>query len=111
MADLPEHQDSDVVYAGGECPKCGENRVDYLANDDGFITCATCGHKYDLEPQRAVIVIQKGNRDEKEYQAEVNGYKDKFYRIAFVREHHNDPNLNYTVLETIRDGVIYSHAG
>ena len=40
--------DSDVVYSGAECPRCGENRVDYLKNDEGDVTCATCGHKYSI---------------------------------------------------------------
>lgn len=41
--------DSDVVYPGAECPKCGENRVDYLENDgEGRVTCATCNNVYDI---------------------------------------------------------------
>jgi len=35
------------------CPACGECSTDYLANDDGVVTCATCGAVYDLEPERS----------------------------------------------------------
>ena len=41
-----EAQDYDVVYAGVECPKCGENRVDFLAINEGEVTCATA---YEVE--------------------------------------------------------------
>ncbi len=44
--------DEDHVVDGAACPACGENRMDYLAMDDGVVTCATCGAVYDLEPQR-----------------------------------------------------------
>jgi rubredoxin len=39
----------EVVYAGAECPKCGENRMDFLAIDEGEVTCATCGNVYEVE--------------------------------------------------------------
>ena len=38
----------DIVFAGGECPSCCENRVDYLANDEGHINCQTCQNEYDI---------------------------------------------------------------
>jgi len=38
----------DVVAKGFECPKCGEDCVDKLSNNDGIITCAVCGCVYNL---------------------------------------------------------------
>ena len=43
-------EEVDVVEDGFECPKCGENRVDCLVNEDGYVTCESCGHEYDLNP-------------------------------------------------------------
>lgn len=43
----------DVVPAEFACPKCGENRVDHLVNEEGYVTCE-CGHKYNLNP----IILQ-----------------------------------------------------
>ena len=43
----------EYVMTGFECPACRENHLDYLANDDGVVTCLTCGAVYDLEPERA----------------------------------------------------------
>jgi len=41
--------DEDLVMEESACPKCGERRMDYLINDEGHVTCETCGHEYDLE--------------------------------------------------------------
>ena len=40
--------DAGLVEHGQECPKCGEERMDYLEwDDDGTqVTCSTCGHVY-----------------------------------------------------------------
>jgi len=38
------------------CPQCGERRVDFLINNDGQIHCCSCGHDYDLEPDRRQAV-------------------------------------------------------
>ena len=33
-----------------KCPKCGEQRMDWLLlDDDDRITCQTCGEQYKLE--------------------------------------------------------------
>jgi uncharacterized protein (DUF983 family) len=38
-----------LVGKGCGCPKCGEERMDYLEiNDDDEVLCATCGNKYSL---------------------------------------------------------------
>lgn len=42
----------DRVAPSFACPKCGEARMDQLANDDGIVTCQSCGAVYDLEPER-----------------------------------------------------------
>ena len=39
--------DDDVVGSCMACPKCGENRVDWLVWQDELVTCATCGTVYD----------------------------------------------------------------
>jgi len=49
MDEPREAQDYDVVYAGAECPKCGENRMDFLSIDEGEVACATCGNIYEVE--------------------------------------------------------------
>ena len=49
---MASKQSGDYVFRPFGCPKCGERRMDYLANDDGVITCTSCGHVYDLEPKR-----------------------------------------------------------
>ena len=37
----------DVVFNGGECQNCEENRVDYLEIDEnGKVTCLSCGLVY-----------------------------------------------------------------
>ena len=41
----------DVVIDGDECPKCKENRVDYLVILDDEATqveCKSCGNKYEI---------------------------------------------------------------
>ena len=45
--------DYDHVAPGFACPKCGEDCNDLLTNGpDETITCQSCGHVYDLEPER-----------------------------------------------------------
>ena len=50
MKSTGDYQDTlseyDVVFSGGECPNCEENRIDRLQNDDGVITCLDCGTVY-----------------------------------------------------------------
>ncbi len=41
--------DEDLVRKELACPKCGERRMDYLINDEGHVTCDSCGHEYDLD--------------------------------------------------------------
>jgi rubredoxin len=43
---------NELVVEYCKCPKCGERRMDYLATDDGIVTCQSCGTVYDLEPER-----------------------------------------------------------
>ena len=45
------------VQKGWGCPKCDEQRMDYLvAGEDDDVTCTTCGNKYtlDLTPAKGV---------------------------------------------------------
>jgi rubredoxin len=42
--------DDGPVEPGMECPVCGEARMGWLANDDGIVTCQSCGSVYDPEP-------------------------------------------------------------
>lgn len=42
----------DIVLECFGCPQCGEDRGDWLATEDGIVTCGTCGKVYDLEPER-----------------------------------------------------------
>lgn len=42
----------DTVSPDEQCPNCHERRMDWLTNRDGIITCESCGHVYDLEPDR-----------------------------------------------------------
>jgi hypothetical protein len=42
----------DIVLECYGCPICGESDHDNLVNRDGIVHCATCGHDYDLEPER-----------------------------------------------------------
>ena len=49
-----EREEVEVVDDGFECPKCGENRVDRLVNEDGHVTCESCNHEYNLNP----IIVQ-----------------------------------------------------
>jgi len=44
--------DDNEVMEAHACPKCGERDMDKLANDDGIVTCQSCGTVYDLEPER-----------------------------------------------------------
>ena len=44
--------DDEVVEIAEACPACGERRVEHLVNRDGIATCQSCGHVYDLEPER-----------------------------------------------------------
>ena len=46
------HDDEVLVDDDEACPKCGERRMDWLANDDGVVTCQSCCTVYDLEPER-----------------------------------------------------------
>jgi Zn ribbon nucleic-acid-binding protein len=48
-----QHLDADFVDEWAACPKCGENDTENLITNDGLVHCATCGHDYDLEPERA----------------------------------------------------------
>jgi hypothetical protein len=43
-----EEMDEDTVLPEDACPKCGEDRIDYLVwDDDGtFVTCTTCKAVY-----------------------------------------------------------------
>jgi len=47
-----QYLDEGFVAGWAACPVCGENDQDNLINDDGLVHCATCGHDYDLEPER-----------------------------------------------------------
>jgi DNA-directed RNA polymerase subunit RPC12/RpoP len=47
-----ERPDYDQVEPGFACPNCGEDCDDELVNVDDHVHCATCGHDYDLEPER-----------------------------------------------------------
>jgi hypothetical protein len=50
---LPVDTDgSNTVDDWAACPICGESDHDNLVNRDGIVHCATCGHDYDLEPER-----------------------------------------------------------
>ena len=46
-----EHRNEweEVVPAEFACPECGERRMDYLVNDEGHVTCESCGYEYDIE--------------------------------------------------------------
>jgi transcription elongation factor Elf1 len=50
---VQEQPDYDQVEPGFACSICGESDHDNLVNRDGIVHCATCGHDYDLEPERA----------------------------------------------------------
>jgi rubredoxin len=40
--------DDDRVLPGGECPRCGEDRIDFLVwIDDERVRCASCDHVYE----------------------------------------------------------------
>lgn len=44
-----EHRNEwEEVPAEFACPKCGERRMDYLLNNEGDITCESCGYEYSL---------------------------------------------------------------
>ena len=45
---MPEPEPETVPDAWA-CPCCGEARMDFLANEDGHITCVSCGREYDIE--------------------------------------------------------------
>ena len=49
LAQMPA---DDTVTPDERCPNCHENRMDYLANRDGIVTCGSCHRTYDLEPER-----------------------------------------------------------
>ena len=38
----------DIVGAQMACPKCGENREDWLITDGEDVECMTCGYQYNL---------------------------------------------------------------
>lgn len=44
--------DDELAPEPAGCPVCGERRMDWLVNRDGVVTCQSCGHVYDLEPDR-----------------------------------------------------------
>ena len=44
--------DDEIVEIADACPACGERRMEHLADRDGVVTCGSCGHVYDLEPER-----------------------------------------------------------
>lgn len=45
----PILSEDEVVLIAHACPRCEENRYDYLENIEGKVTCISCGHRYEPE--------------------------------------------------------------
>jgi hypothetical protein len=39
---------NELVRLDWGCPECGEREIGQLTNDEGTITCVSCGHVYDI---------------------------------------------------------------